>query len=160
MPRDAVIGLVVLAFAGLYYLAAGTIRHSSLEDAVGAAGMPNALAALLAGLAILMVLRSLLAPRLTAARATRRQGEEAPRAHLRALGMLGIGILYLAAAPILGYVISVALLLGAVAIYNYRKPTPELALFAVGAAGCFYVLFVWILDIPLPPGIWPALLPL
>jgi hypothetical protein len=160
MPRDAVIGLFVLAVAGLYYLAAGTIRRSSLEDAVGAAGVPNVLAALLAGLAVLMILRSVLAPRLATAREARRGGEEAPRAHLRAFGMLGLGIAYLLVTPILGYAVSVALLIAAVAIYNYRKPTPGLALFAVGAAACFYVLFVWVLSIPLPPGIWPALLPL
>ena len=55
MPRDAAVGAVILAFAGLYWLAAGTIRRSSLEDSIGAAGLPNTLAALLAGLAILLI---------------------------------------------------------------------------------------------------------
>jgi putative tricarboxylic transport membrane protein len=46
-----------------------------------------------------------------------------------------------------------------VALYNYRKPTLELALFAVLGSAAFYLLFVRILGIPLPAGIWPSILP-
>ena len=80
MPRDAVVGAVVLAVAGFYWWAARTIRHSSLDDPIGAAGVPNTLAAVLAGLAVLLILRSLvLRSRATESRRDVRS-DEAPRA--------------------------------------------------------------------------------
>jgi hypothetical protein len=164
MPRDAVVGAVVLAVAGIYWQAAGTIRRSSLDDSIGAAGVPNTLAAVLAGLAVLLILRGLVlstrqAPRNVVAVDEARQPDETPRAHFRALGMLVLGVLYLLIVPVLGYAVSIALLLAAVALYNYRKPTLELALFAVLGSAGFYLLFVKILGIPLPAGFWPNILP-
>ena len=163
MPSDAVVGAVILAVAGIYWHAAGTIRRSSLDDSIGAAGVPNVLAVVLACLAVLLILRSVV---LKAPQAPRNEQsvdavgpDEAPRAHFRALGMLVLGVLYLLIVPVLGYTVSIAVLLAAVALYNYRKPTLELALFAVLGGGAFYLLFVKILDIPLPAGIWPSILP-
>lgn len=159
MPRDAVIGAVILAFAGLYWLAAGTIRRSSLEDSIGAAGLPNTLAALLAGLAVLLILRGLVLKPQPSREPAGEAANETPRAHLRALGMLALGVAYLLVVPTLGYAVSVALLVGAVALYNHRQPSLGLALVAVAVATGFYILFVRLLDIPLPPGIWPDLIP-
>jgi hypothetical protein len=163
IPRDAVVGTVILAAAGIYWHAAGTIRRSSLDDSVGAAGVPNALAVALACLALLLILRAFVlsawqAPR-TVEAVDEARPDEAPRAHLRALGMLVLGVLYLLIVPVLGYTVSIAVLLAAVALYNYRKPTLELALFAVLGSAAFYLLFVRILGIPLPAGIWPGILP-
>jgi putative tricarboxylic transport membrane protein len=163
MPRDAIVGAVILAAAGIYWHAAGTIRHSSLDDSVGAAGVPNALAVALACLALLLILRAFVlsarqAPR-TVEAADEARPDDAPRAHFRALGMLMLGVLYLLIVPVLGYAVSIAVLLAAVALYNYRKPTLELALFAVLGSAAFYLLFVRILGIPLPAGIWPSILP-
>jgi len=159
MPRDAVIGVVVLAFAGLYWLGAGTIRRSTLEDAaVGAAGLPNTLAAVLAVLAVLLIVRSFVAsPRPAAAMASSSAPRPLPHPHQRALAMLALGVGYLVVLPYLGYALAVMLLLGAVAVYNGRQPTPGLALFAVAGAAGFYVLFVRVLNIRLPGGIWPDL---
>jgi hypothetical protein len=163
MPRDAIVGAVILAAAGIYWHAAGTIRRSSLDDSVGAAGVPNTLAAILAGLAVLLILRSLVlrsrqAPR-TVEAVDEARPDEAPRAHFRALGMLVLGVLYLLIVPVLGYAVSIALLLAAVALYNHRKAALELALFAVLGSAGFYLLFVKILGIPLPAGFWPNILP-
>jgi hypothetical protein len=159
MPRDAVVGAVILAFAGLYWLAAGTIRHSSLDDSIGAAGLPNTLAALLACLALLLILRGLvLKPRL-AGEPAGEAARETPRAHLRALGMLTLGVAYLVVIPTLGYALSVLLLVGAVALYNHQRPSLRLAVVTILIAVGFYLLFVRLLNIPLPPGIWPGLLP-
>jgi putative tricarboxylic transport membrane protein len=159
MPRDAVVGGVILAFAGLYWLAALTIRHSSLDDSIGAAGLPNMLAALLAALAVLLILRSFLfGPR--SRQGSRSEAEsEVPRAHLRALGMLVFGVAYLVVVPSLGYAVSVALLVAAVALYNHQRPSLRLALVTILISVGFYLLFVRLLRIPLPPGVWPDFLP-
>lgn len=159
MPRDAVIGAVVLAFAGLYWLGAGTIRHSSLEDAIGAAGLPHTLAVILAVLAVLLIVRALVFGQEPRRVPAENEPRALPRPHLRALGMLALGIGYLLVVSTLGYVVSVVLLLGAVALYVGYRPSPALAVFAIVGAAGFYVLFVQILDIPLPPGIWPKLIP-
>lgn len=154
MPRDAVVGAVVLAFAGLYWLAAGTIRHSSLDDSIGAAGLPNTLAVLLAGLAVLLIARSLLLKPRPVTQLSSGVPSETPRAHLRALGMLALGVAYLLVVPVLGYTVSVALLVGAVAVYNHQQLSTRLVLVAVLVAAGFYLLFVQLLGIPLPHGRW------
>jgi len=159
MPRDAVVGAVVLALAGVYWLAARTIRHSSLDDSIGAAGLPNTLAVLLAALALLLILRSLFSRARSNQGAQNETDVEAPRAHLRALGMLFLGVAYLVVVPSLGYAVSVALLVAAVALYNHQKPSLRLALVTILISVGFYLLFVRLLRIPLPPGIWPDFLP-
>jgi putative tricarboxylic transport membrane protein len=159
MTRDAVVGAVILAFAGLYWLAAGMIRRSSLEDSIGAAGVPNVLAALLAGLAILLIARSLLFRPPLEKESDVGMTDDAPQAHLRALGMLALGVGYLVVVPSLGYAVSVALLVASVALYNHQKPSLRLALVSIMVAVGFYLLFVRLLNIPLPPGIWPDFLP-
>ncbi len=160
MPRDALIGTVLLAFAGLYWLAAGGIHRSSLEDSIGAAGVPNTLAALLAGLAVLLILRSFFSRSRSAPRVSGDTPDNAPVAHLRALGMLVLGIGYLLIVPSLGYTLSVAFLIAAVALYNHQQATWRLALFTGLLAVGLYFLFVRVLGIPLPPGVWPDLLPI
>lgn len=159
MPRDAVVGTVLLAFAGLYWLAARTIRHSSLEDSIGAAGLPNMLAALLAGLALLLILRGLFLARRSDEHRATEADRDVPREHLRALGMLALGVAYLVVIPSLGYAVSVALLVAAVALYNHQQPSLRLALVTILISVGFYLLFVRLLHIPLPPGVWPDFLP-
>jgi hypothetical protein len=51
------------------------------------------------------------------------------------------------------------LLFGAVALYNHQRPSLRLAVVTILIAVGFYLLFVRLLNIPLPPGIWPGLLP-
>src|SRR5215210_4859884 len=63
MNTDLLSGLVLLLIAGLYYLGTGSIADSTLSDEVGAAGLPLVLSVALAGLGVLLVLRSLLAER-------------------------------------------------------------------------------------------------
>lgn len=159
MTRDAVVGTVILAFAGLYWLAARGIRHSSLEDSIGAAGLPNTLAALLAGLALLLILRSLFLARRSDEPTATDADRDVPRAHLRALGMLALGVAYLVVIPSLGYAVSVALLVATVALYNHQRPSLRLALVTILISVGFYLLFVRLLHIPLPPGVWPDFLP-
>ncbi len=122
--------------------------------------MPNTLAALLAGLAVLLILRSFFSRSRSAPRVSGDTPDNAPVAHLRALGMLVLGIGYLLIVPSLGYTLSVAFLIAAVALYNHQQATWRLALFTGLLAVGLYFLFVRVLGIPLPPGVWPDLLPI
>jgi hypothetical protein len=71
--------------------------------------------------------------------------------------MLVIGILYLAVVPWLGYVLSLAGLIAATTYYQGGGVNARVALVSLSGAIVFWVLFVAVLGIPHPPGIWPSL---
>jgi putative tricarboxylic transport membrane protein len=77
-------------------------------------------------------------------------------AHLRAAGMLLIGIGYLAVVGTIGYLPAVTLLVLAAALYLGQSLSARLVHLAVGLAVLYYLIFVRLLGIPLPPGIWPG----
>jgi hypothetical protein len=165
MTRDAWIGVVFLAFSVLFWVGADGIRVSPLDDPVTAAGLPKTLAYVLGGLAILLIARSLYLKRLAAPRSeppaeavAESDSREMWRRHLRAVGMLGLGVAYLLVIPYLGYVLSVMGLMLAVSLYIGARIGPKtLAVAGIGGV-LFYLLFVRFLNIPLPSGLWPSLL--
>lgn len=154
MIKDILSGGVVLAVAGFYYLGTRQILHSSLEDAVGADGLPLILSAVLAGLGVLLILRSLLTLRgKPAGKIPAVDGEQ--RASLpRALGLLAIAAGYALIAPVIGYMPAIALLIVAVAIYEGIRPSWALAITAVGGAVGFWLFFVWLLGVEQPRSIF------
>lgn len=165
MTRDAWIGVVFLAFSVVYWIAADGIRISPLDGPVTAAGLPKSLAYALGALAVLLIARSLALKRLAAgkpaASAAEAPSENEPsdrRLHLRALGMLGLGLGYLLVVPYLGYTLSIIGLLLAAALYIGARSGARILAFAGVGGVFFYLLFVQFLHIPLPPGLWPDLL--
>ena len=157
MTRDTGIGFGLLLLAGLYWLGADQIRVSRLEGIVGAQAVPKGLAACLAILSALLIAQDLWRARRAAAAGRGRDGETgATEAHPRAAGMLLIGMGYLVVVNTIGYVPAVALLLLATARFMGRPWSAELILLGIGGALLYYLLFVRLLGIPLPPGIWPG----
>lgn len=157
MTRDTGVGLGLLLLAGLYWLGADRIRVSRLEGIVGAQAVPKALAVGLAILAALLIAQDLWRARRAAAAVDGRNGEAGgAEAHLRAAGMLLIGMGYLVVVSTIGYVPAVALLVLATARFMGRPWSAKLILLGVGGALLYYLLFVRLLGIPLPPGIWPG----
>ena len=71
--------------------------------------------------------------------------------------MLVIGVVYLAVVPWLGYILSLAGLIAATTYYQGGGLNTRVAVVAVSGAVFFWVLFVAVLGIPHPPGIWPSL---
>ena len=84
-------------------------------------------------------------------------GVRASHAAGRALGMLLIGIGYVAVVPHIGYIPALAGLITCTAAYQARGFTKRIV--AVGLAGAvlLWVLFVLLLGIPQPQGPWPPL---
>lgn len=76
--------------------------------------------------------------------------------HLRALGLLVIGAAYLLVVGTIGYLPAMALLLLATAYYIGRPWSAGLLVVALGGAGLYDLIFVRLLGIPLPQGIWPG----
>lgn len=159
MNRDMLFGGASLAFAVAYYWLADGIPTSALSDAVGPGGLPKSYALVLGGLSLLLILR--------AAMQRRRAGMsgdvdgEGRRTQLRMFyrvaGVLGIGALYVVAVHWLGYVITLALLIAATAYYQGGVLNRQLGVVAIAGALFFWFLFVYVLHIPQPPGLWPDL---
>jgi cell division protein FtsW (lipid II flippase) len=155
MPRhDIVAGLILLALAGAYGAASTGIADSSLSDAVGARGLPVLLAGGLAVLALLLVGKGLLALRAGAPQPEAAGDTERPAGPLRAAGLVAIGVGYMAVAPLLGYAPAIALLVGAVALYEGARPTPLLLAVAAGAGAGFWLVFVRLLGTTQPAFPW------
>lgn len=164
MPRN-LIGGILTVLIGVGYLAmALNIRTSALDDAVGPAGFPKALAYAVIGLGLILCLQSITA--ITMRRSARplaagpEAEPEAPeeqgstlRGVLKAGGMLALGIAYLLIVRWLGYVPSVALLMIASAVYLGTPFSLRVVWIGVAGALVYWAVFVWLLGIPLPAGI-------
>ena len=165
MTRDSWIGVVFLAVAVVFWIAADGIRISPLDGPVTASGLPKSLAYALGVLAVLLIVRSIAVKRLATARppavesAAQEGGDPRNlRQHLRAAGMLTIGVAYLLAVPYLGYTLSIFGLMLATAVYAGARFGLKTGVIAALGGVCFYFFFVKLLNIPLPPGLWPDLL--
>jgi len=164
MPRNLIGGIATIVIGAAYLVMASGLRASALSDSVGPAGFPKALAYGMIGLGLVLCFQSLVA-----LRARRRAGvvgggltgvdantddEDLGTMHcvLRAAGMLALGIVYLLIVRYLGYVPSVALLIIAVSLY--LGTVFSWAVVAIGITGAlvYWVVFVFILGIPQPPG--------
>jgi len=159
---DLGLGVVMVAIAGTYYLLGTNIPQSALDDAVGPRGLPRAYAIVLAALAILTIARALLSrARRTDAPAAQQKPDTRARSW-RFIGLAMIGIAYLAVVPWLGYLVSIALLIAGTAWYqggsltgapDKRRPSGILLVAASGAV-VLWLLFVALLGIPQPSGVW------
>jgi putative tricarboxylic transport membrane protein len=142
--RDLVCAALGLALAGAYYAAADALPTSMLADGVGAGGIPKLLAVALALLSLLLGARSLLP--------SSRAAVAGP--HLRALGIAGLGFVYVAAAPHLGYPLALALLVAAATLYYGERLRPTVLVYAIGCAALLWLVFAQLLGIAMPAGGW------
>jgi hypothetical protein len=137
------LGAIVLGAAWLHQAAA--IEDSLLSDAVGAGGVPMALAAIMIGAGALLVLRSLW-------RSPPSGEGRSAAAHLKATGLLGLMAAYALAAPVIGYPLALAIFAAAVAVFAGAPfGAPTLA-FGAGTAALFWLGFVKLLGVAFPAG--------
>ncbi|KQT61884.1 MULTISPECIES: tripartite tricarboxylate transporter TctB family protein [unclassified Aureimonas] len=155
MKNDLIGGLVLLVFAGGYFWSAETIPNSMLDDAFGPRGLPVILAGLLAVLALAIVARALLGLRPVAAEAVANDEEEADHESRlpRALGFLAICAAYVVALPYLGYPVSIALMIAAVAFYEGADRNWKIPATAIFGGVLFWLLFNRFLGVPQPAGL-------
>ena len=167
--RELVLGCVTLAIAIGYYLMAIRIQQSDIADVVGAQGLPMTYAALLAMLSIILIVRAVASTRTQRARAASPASEPdatpaIPKPGLqrgvawRVFGMLMNGVIYILVVPWLGYILSIAALIAATVYYQGGELNRRAAAVAIGGAVFLWLLFVRLLHIAHPAGIWPSLL--
>ena len=156
MTKDLVLGGALLALAGAYYLAAAAIPESQLGDTVGARGLPGIYAILLAGLAVVMLSSALRRRRAQTGQSADGQPDRSLRTIGRVIGMLALGAIYILIVPIAGYLISIAALIGGTAYYQGGRLTKQVLLVAAAGAAVLWMVFVMLLRIPQPAGIWSS----
>lgn len=153
MNKDAVAGLALGVIAAAYWYFADLIPDSALSGHVGADGLPKLLAYVLGGLSLVLFVRGLLVGRMAPAGGNDGERHSADwYAHARAAGLFVMAALYIVAVPYLGYVLSIGILMFAIALYAGARLSLQLVGIAVAGAVLFYILFVRVLNIPLPAG--------
>ena len=147
------------ALAVGYFLLAAAIPSSLLADAVGPQGLPMAYAAVLAGLSILLMIRSIGRRRAAPVRAVAAadSGIDWRSQVWRVAGLLGIGVVYVAVVPTVGYLLSIAALIAVTTYYQGGVVNRYVLGVALSGAVFLWLIFVVLLGIPQPPGWWPAL---
>lgn len=158
MQKDLYAGAGMLTFSVLFYYGADNLGTSFMADPVGPDGLPKSLALVLGILSALLILKSLV-PMVTRGgfEVLKKADPQARRRHLLALGMLGIGVGYVLIVEIVGYFVGIALVIVVTALYQGTQRTWRLPVIAVSGAAFFWFLFVEILKIDQPPGIWSKL---
>jgi hypothetical protein len=149
--KDLVAAAILLLIAGAYHLAATGIPSSTLDDGVGPRGFPTALTIALIVLATAIAARAALAA--PAAAVDHGDRKEAEARWPRALGLLGVGALYVPASIVLGYPAALFLLLVAVPLYEGVRCTWRVLAVAAGGAAFFYLLFEILLGVRQPEGL-------
>jgi len=153
MNKDSLSGLALLVVAGAYYWASRSIADSTLSDEVGATGLPHMLAIALAGLGLILIVQSLLAGRTAKPAGAGEESEKKETAALpRAVGFLLFGAAYVLLTPYIGYLMGVALLIGAVALYEGAPRRWTLPAAAIGGAVLYWAIFVKLLGVNQPAG--------
>jgi hypothetical protein len=156
--RDLVFGSATLALAAIYYALTVTIPQSDLADPIGPQGLPKTYAVVLAVLSIILIARSIKRP--ANLEPTNREPRiPNPESRIpRVIGMLLIGVAYIVVLPWLGYLLSVAALIAATTYFQGGSIDRRSILVAISGALCFWVLFIWLLRIQYPAGLWPSVI--
>ena len=157
--RDLLFGIATLVVAAAYYNLAAAIPQSDLADPVGPQGLPKVYAVVLAALSLILIARSL-------RRSASRPEASNPESRVpnpgtgvaRVIGMLLIGVAYIIALPWLGYLLSVAALITATIYFQGGVINGRSILVALSGAVCLWLLFIWLLRIQYPAGLWPSVI--
>lgn len=150
LPKDCLLGALVAAFSLVYIGYARSIEDSLLADSVGASGVPLALGIALFIAAAALAVKSYCA---SAAEAEATEDLEPAGNHLTAATLVAMLLAYVLVVPVAGYMVSVSLLVLAVALLARAALKPALFIGAALSGGFFWLLFEWALGIHMPDGI-------
>jgi hypothetical protein len=154
-------GATLIVFAGLYWLEADAIPKSPMNGSVGADGLPKLLAIALCGLSLILIAQAVLTRRRAAAVSEDEIDDEpefTPRGYLLAAVLLGVSIVYTMILPYVGYTVAMGLLLLSVGYFYNKRLSPGIVGFAVVGAIAFHLIFITLLGVRMPAGVWHALM--
>jgi hypothetical protein len=154
---DRISGALGLLLASAYLVFTRGIEDSMLADAVGAAGVPTGVGVVLLLASLMLCIKSW---KTSAIKSQAKpddgaevvEGFEHP--HRQAAILLAILIAYVALLPVLGYVLSIGLLVGSVAWFGGARKLRSIGICMLVAGPFLWFLFDWLLEIHMPVGLW------
>ena len=150
--RDGLLGAVVGVFALIYIASARSIEDSLLADEVGAGGVPQAAGIVLLLAALALLIKSWFA-RNSRKSATDAPPVAAPWPRLRLSALLVLVLLaYALLLPLLGYIVSVSLLVLAAALLGGARARMPLALCTALSGVALWAVFDLTLKVRMPVG--------
>jgi hypothetical protein len=153
--RDAWLGLGVMVTAGAYLWLARSIEPSLLDDVVGPRGVPTLLGVAALACGAMLATRTLQRRRTVASATATGATDSRPRDRtLAPIVTLLVGVGYAVVLPLAGYGLSIFALLATMSAYHGGSVRREGLVVAVAGAAVFWGLFVWLLRIPQPGGLW------
>jgi putative tricarboxylic transport membrane protein len=150
--REQLVFLAVMAALGVLAVIGGLHYGVELDDRVGPGVMPLAAGALILLTVAVQGVRRLRAPVVDAEPEADADGDSRPDPRLVAV-IFGLIVLAVALTFLIGMLLSVSLLVGALFLVNDRAK-PVTALIAAVIAGLFgWIVFESLLNVPLPTGL-------
>ncbi len=151
--RDRLLAVTAAVFAASLVAAARSIEDSLLSDAVGAGGVPQGVGLAMAAAALALFTKSFNDADVSAAAADADAVAKPWRPTLlRTAALVLILVLYGVLLPLLGYPLTVSLLVGASGWLAGAAPRWPLALCALVAGPALWLLFDRLLQVRMPVG--------
>jgi hypothetical protein len=157
MFKNAGAGALLLALSIGYYMSADAMPSSILDTTVTSSAFPKLLAILGAILSLVLIAENIFKVAIagrSASVASEEPQESFWNQHKRALGLLAIVALFILAVEVVGYPLSIGLLILAVSVYQGYPLSLTSVAVAVGGGLFFWLFFMVLLGIHMPLGIF------
>ena len=150
LSRDFVGGIAAIIIGTVYLSFAYDLRASALDDIVGPGGMPRAYGWVMVVLGVCLCGVALVSRWGTDFRT---EWVDQGRRIAWAAGLLGIGIVYLLVVTTVGYLVSMVVLIAATMMYHGERFSVRVLVTSVFGGTMLWALFVFVLDVSMPPGL-------
>jgi len=155
---DFLLGGICLVAGATYYSVASTIPKSMLSDEIGPGGVPAAVGLAAIVVSVLIMLKAMvvwnqerLAAKLVSSVATD-EAEETGGSHWLSVSLVMVLVSLILVLPILGYIISIFLLIMVSAALSGHAKNLKLLVFSLVSSVTLYVIFQVIMSVKLPKG--------
>jgi hypothetical protein len=154
--KDRLTGLLGMFVSAVYVHQASLIEDSLLADAVGVAGVPTGIGYLMCVASALLFMKSWLKSKAESSAAAEEEVEPGGSAHphWKAVGLLALLLGFLMLVTILGFIVSIGVMVAAVAYFGGARELKTLLWCALITGPALWLSFDYALEIHLPTGMW------
>lgn len=155
---DFLLGGICLVAGAIYYSVASDIPKSMLSDEIGPGGVPAAVGLASMVVSVLIMLKAFLAwnrerraTEVASPACAEEQADDSGSHWLSAVTALVL-VMLIVLLPILGYVLSIFLLIMVSAALAGHAKNLKLLVFSMTSSVTLYVIFQWVMNVKLPKG--------
>jgi putative tricarboxylic transport membrane protein len=155
---DFLLGGICLVAGAIYYSVASVIPKSMLSDEIGPGGVPAVVGLAAMVVSVLIMLKAMVVwnqERLAAKLAspvTTDEAAEAVGSHWLSVSLVLVLVSLIVILPILGYIISIFLLIMVSAALSGHAKNLKLLVFSLVSSVTLYVIFHFVMSVKLPKG--------